>query len=41
MDLQDPAASIPALTGAFETRDALYLSSLFGHEIGYLPKADL
>jgi sugar lactone lactonase YvrE len=41
MDLQDPAARIPALTGVFETRDALYLSSLFGHEIGRLQKTDL
>ena len=41
MDLQDPAARIPALTGVFETRDALYLSSLFGHAIGRLAKTDL
>lgn len=41
MDLQDTVARIPALTGVFETRDALYLTSLFGHEIGHLPKTDL
>lgn len=41
MDLQDARARIPSLTGVFETRDALYLSSLFGNSIGLIYKADL
>jgi len=41
MNLQDPAARFPALTGVFETRDALYLTSLFGNELGRLDKQDL
>ncbi|MDZ7645043.1 MAG: SMP-30/gluconolactonase/LRE family protein [Woeseiaceae bacterium] len=41
MDLQDTAATLPALTGVLETRDALYLTSLFGERIGRLDKADL
>jgi len=31
----------PALTGVLETRDALYLTTLFGHSLGRLDKADL
>jgi sugar lactone lactonase YvrE len=41
IDLQDTAASLPALTGVLETRDALWLSSLFGHHVGRLDKSDL
>ena len=41
MNLQDPAARFPALTGVFETRDALYLTSLFGNELARLDKQDL
>jgi sugar lactone lactonase YvrE len=41
MDLQDPAARYPALTGVLETPDTLYLTTLFGHALPYLPKADL
>jgi sugar lactone lactonase YvrE len=41
MNLQDPAARFPALTGVFETRDALYLTSLFGNELARLDKNDL
>lgn len=40
-NLQDPAARFSALTGVFETRDALYLTALFGHELGVLQKQDL
>ncbi len=30
------SAQLAALTGVFETRDALWLSSLFGHRVGKL-----
>ncbi|MGD8376911.1 MAG: SMP-30/gluconolactonase/LRE family protein [Acidobacteriota bacterium] len=36
MDLQDPAARLPYLTGAHETPDALWMSSLFGSRVGRL-----
>jgi sugar lactone lactonase YvrE len=38
MNLQDPAATVPALTGAYETRTAIWLSSLFGHRIARMDK---
>ncbi len=41
MNLRDPTARLPALTGVCETRDALWLSSLFGHRLGRLDKRDL
>ena len=41
MNLQDPAARFPSLTGVLETRDALYLTSLFSRELGVLRKKDL
>ncbi|NIA27280.1 MAG: SMP-30/gluconolactonase/LRE family protein, partial [Desulfobulbaceae bacterium] len=41
INLQDSAARFPALTGVFETRDALYLTSLFGNELARLNKDDL
>lgn len=41
VDLQDPAAGLPALTGVLETPDALYLSTLFGHRVGRLDKREL
>lgn len=41
MNLQDPAARYPSLTGVFETRDALYLTSLFGNKLARLDKKDL
>ncbi len=41
MDLQDPAARFPMLTGVLETRGELYLSSLVGHAIPVLDKEDL
>ena len=40
-NLQDPAARFPSLTGVYETRDALYLTALFGSELGVLSKEDL
>ncbi len=41
MNLQDPAARIPALTGVHETKDALWLSSLFGNQTARLDKQEL
>jgi sugar lactone lactonase YvrE len=41
MDLQDSHARFPALTGVLETHDALYLTALFGNELGVLNKEDL
>lgn len=41
MDLQDSAAQLPALTGVYETRDALWLSTLFGDRAARLDKDDL
>jgi sugar lactone lactonase YvrE len=41
MNLQDGAARFPAITGAFETRDHLYLSTLFGNELAIVDKTDL
>lgn len=38
MNLQDPAATVPALTGAYETREAIWLSSLFGNRIARMDK---
>jgi sugar lactone lactonase YvrE len=41
MDLQDTDARLPALTGVYETQDALWLSTLFGNRAGRLDKKDL
>jgi len=41
MNLQDTAARFPAITGAYEIHDKLFLSSLFGHELAILDKANL
>jgi len=41
MDLQDSSARIPALTGVLETRDTLWLTTLFGSYAGRLDKRDL
>lgn len=41
MNLQDSTAELPALTGVYESHDALWLSSLFGHYVGKLAKTDL
>jgi len=41
MNLQDPGARLPALTGVYESREAIWLSSLFGNHIGRLDKDDL
>lgn len=41
MNLRDPAARYPSLTGAYETRDALYLTTLFGNKLPVLDKDNL
>jgi len=41
MNLQDPNARFPALTGVLETRNALYLTTLFGNQLPRLDKEDL
>lgn len=41
MDLQDSAVQLPALTGVYESRDALWLSTLFGDRAARLDKEDL
>jgi sugar lactone lactonase YvrE len=41
MNLQDTQALFPSITGAYETRDALFLSSLFGHRLARLDKSTL
>jgi len=40
-NLQDPDARFPMLTGVVETRDALYLTTLFGNQLPRLDKRDL
>lgn len=41
MDMQDPAARFPTLTGVLETRRSLYLTTLFGHRLPVIVKNDL
>lgn len=41
MNLQDPAARFSSLTGVLETRDSLYLTTLFGNELARLDKDEL
>ena len=41
MNLQDPRARFPALTGVLETSDTLYLTTLFGQQLPKLSKEDL
>jgi sugar lactone lactonase YvrE len=41
MNLQDSSMTFPALTGVYETRQSLYLSTLFGNQFGRLDKKDL
>jgi hypothetical protein len=37
--LQDPTATYPAMTGACETGQRIYLTRLFGHELPYVDAA--
>ena len=39
--LQDSAATYPAMTGVCETKQRLYLTRLFGHELPYVENASL
>ncbi len=41
MNLQDMSAGVPSLTGVYETRGHLYLSTLFGNKLAIFDKADL
>jgi sugar lactone lactonase YvrE len=41
MNLHDPAARFPTLTGVLETRDILYLTTLFGNQLPYIKKQEL
>ena len=41
MNLQDTSARLPALTGVYESRNAIWLSSLFGTNTARLDKQDL
>jgi len=41
MNLQDSAAGFPAITGALETEQSLYLTTLFGNRIARVSKKDL
>ena len=41
LSLQDTAAKYPAMTGVCETRERLYLTRLFGHDLPYVEKASL
>jgi sugar lactone lactonase YvrE len=41
LSLQDSAARYPAMTGVCETRERLYLTRLFGHDLPYVEKVSL
>lgn len=41
MNLQDSRARYPSITGVYETREALFLSSLFGNRLARLDKSSL
>ena len=41
MDMQDPDARFPTLTGVLETQRSLYLTTLFGHRLPVIAKNDL
>lgn len=41
MNLRDPAARFPSLTGVYETGNSLYLARLFGSELPVIDKDDL
>ena len=41
MNLQDPAARHPMMTGVLETRTTLFLSTLIGNKLAYVVKEDL
>jgi sugar lactone lactonase YvrE len=41
MNMHDPTARFPTLTGVLETQRSLYLTSLFGHQLPVITKSDL
>ena len=41
MNMHDPSARFPTLTGVLETRDTLYLTTLFGNQLPRIRKRDL
>jgi len=41
MNMHDPNARFPTLTGVLETQRSLYLTSLFGHKLPVIAKKDL
>ncbi len=41
MNMHDPEARFPTLTGVLETRDTLYLTTLFGNQLPRIAKRDL
>jgi hypothetical protein len=41
MNLQDPEARYPTLTGVLETRASLYLTTLYGHVLPVVDKQDI
>jgi hypothetical protein len=41
MNLHDPSARFPTLTGVLETRDSLYLTTLFGDQLPRIKKQNL
>ena len=41
MNMQDPAVRYPTLTGVLETRDRLYLTTLYGNTLPVIAKEDL
>ena len=41
MNLQDPEARYPTLTGVLETRGSLYLTTLYGHVLPVVDKQDI
>lgn len=41
MNMHDPSHRFPTLTGVVETRDALYLTTLFGNSLPRLSKGDI
>ena len=41
MNLHDPTARYPRLTGVLETKDALYLTTLLGNQLPRIAKSDL
>ena len=41
MNMQDPSARYPTMTGVLETRDAMFVTTLFGSKLPFIAKRDL